>query len=96
VTGFASTLASGSLAVFFFANNIQSAPLGLFGVSFAIAVFPTLSAYAARNEQKEFIRAFSRTLRQVLFFVIPLSVFFDCASRPNSSCYSGNGKIQLG
>ena len=93
VTGFASTLASGSLAVFFFANNIQSAPLGLFGVSFAIAVFPTLSAYAARNEQKEFIRAFSRTLRQVLFFVIPLSVFLIVLRAQTVRVILGTGKF---
>lgn len=75
ITIFASTLTAGSLAVFNFANNIQSAPLGLFGISFAIAVFPTLSAHAARDEKEQFAIAFSRTFRQVLFFVIPLSVF---------------------
>ncbi|EKE19250.1 MAG: integral membrane protein MviN [uncultured bacterium] len=74
VTIFASTLATGSLAIFTFANNIQSGPLGLFGVSFAIAVFPTLSAHGLRDPNR-FIRAFSRTFRQILFFVIPLSVF---------------------
>lgn len=74
ITIFASTLAAGSLAVFNFANNIQSAPLGLFGVSFAIAVFPTLSTYYAKGENEKFAHAFSKTLRQVLFFVIPLSL----------------------
>ena len=74
ITIFASTLAAGSLAVFTFANNIQSTPLGLFGVSFAIAVFPTLSAYYAKEEKAKFAHAFSRTFRQVLFFVIPISI----------------------
>lgn len=74
ITVFASTLAAGSLAVFTFANNIQSVPLGIFGVSFAIAVFPTLSAHYAREEKKLFVDVFSKTLRQVLFFVIPISV----------------------
>lgn len=74
ITIFASTLTAGSLAAFNFANNIQSAPLGLFGASFAIAVFPTLSAYHARNEDEKFSRAFSKTFRQVVFFVIPISV----------------------
>lgn len=75
ITIFASTLATGSLAIFNFANNIQSAPLGLFGISFAIAVFPTLSAHGAKKELDNFILVFSRTLRQILFFVIPLSMF---------------------
>src|SRR6056297_3415732 len=37
ITIFASTLASGSLSVFNFANNLQSFPVGVFGISFAIA-----------------------------------------------------------
>lgn len=75
ITVFASTLAAGSLAVFNFANNIQSAPLGLFGISFAIAVFPTLSTHAAKNMRGDFVQSFSATLRNILFFIIPLSVF---------------------
>lgn len=74
ITIFASTLAAGSLAAFTFANNIQSTPLGLFGVSFAIAVFPTLSSYYAKNDKERFSQIFSKTFRQVIFFVIPISV----------------------
>lgn len=93
ITGFASTLASGSLAVFFFANNIQSAPLGLFGVSFAIAVFPTLSSLAARGDQEKFIQALSRTLRQILFFVIPLSVLIYVLRAQTVRVLLGTGKF---
>ena len=75
ITVFASLLASGSLAIFNFANNIQSFPLALFGVSFAMAVFPTLSACAAKDDKKEFAANFSRTFRKILFFVIPLTFF---------------------
>jgi len=75
ITIFASTLAAGSLAIFNFAQNLQSVPLGLFGISFAIAVFPTLSTFAARKEMDNFVNAFSHTFRNILFFVIPMSVF---------------------
>lgn len=75
ITIFASTLASGSIAVFNFANNIQSFPLGIFGVSFAVAVFPTLSACAAKNMNEEFVKNFSKTMRRILFFIIPISIF---------------------
>lgn len=75
ITIFASTLASGSLTIFNLANNIQGVPLGLFGASFAIAVFPTLSAYAAKGMNDEFIRNFSKVFRRILFFIIPLSIF---------------------
>lgn len=75
ITIFASTLASGSLAIFNFAQNLQSLPLGIFGVSFAIAAFPTLSAFYAKGESDNFTKAFADTFCQVLFFVIPISVF---------------------
>jgi putative peptidoglycan lipid II flippase len=75
ITVFASTLAVGSLAVFNFAQNLQSVPLGIFGISFSIAVFPSLSHFAAKKEDANFIMSFSQTFRQILFFVIPTSVF---------------------
>lgn len=74
ITLFASVMASGSLAVFSFANNLQSIPLAIFGVSFAVAAFPKLSSAAARDDRRELARVFARTLRRVLYFVIPASV----------------------
>lgn len=72
ITIIASTLASGSLAVFNLANNLQSFPVGIFGISFAIAAFPTLSAVAF--DRDKLIENFSRTVRQILFFLIPATV----------------------
>ena len=74
ITIFASLLASGSLSVFNFAQNLQGVPLGLFGSSFAIAVFPVLSAVYAKKDRDSFIKNFSKTFRQILFFIIPISV----------------------
>ncbi|OGY49844.1 MAG: murein biosynthesis integral membrane protein MurJ [Candidatus Buchananbacteria bacterium RIFCSPHIGHO2_02_FULL_56_16] len=64
-----STLAAGSITVFNLANNLQSFPLGIFGISLAIAAFPTLSELT--EKKKDFIRVFSATTRQILFFMIP-------------------------
>lgn len=75
MTIFASTLAAGSLSIINFAQNLQGVPVGIFGSSFAIAVFPTLSAAWARKNYDEFINNFSQTFRQILFFVIPSTVF---------------------
>ncbi len=73
ITIIASTLAAGSLAIFNLANNLQIFPVGIFGISFAIAAFPTLSALALRQDKKEFIESFSNTTREILFFIIPAS-----------------------
>lgn len=75
VTIFASTLASGSLAVFTLANNIQSVPLGLFGVAFSLAVFPSFSLAIAEKKEKDFFIILSQTARRILFFVLPVSIF---------------------
>jgi len=72
----ASTLKAGSLAVFNLANNIQSVPLGMFGISFAVAAFPTLAGCWAREDKKEFKNNFSKTFNSIIFFTIPFSVIF--------------------
>lgn len=74
VTIFASTLSVGSLTAFNFANNIQSVPLGIFGVAFSLAAFPVLSAYAAKKKDEEFFCSVINTSKRILFFVIPVSV----------------------
>lgn len=73
VTVLASTLAPGSLAIFNFANNLQGVPMGLFGISFAIASFPILSCLWSQDNKEEFVRKFTGTLRKILFFIVPLS-----------------------
>ncbi len=72
VTIIASGLPHGSLAVFNFANNLQAFPVGIFGISFAIAAFPVLSEFAFNKEK--LVENFSQTIRKILFFVIPATV----------------------
>lgn len=76
ITSFASLLGAGSIAVFNFANNIYSLPVGIIGVSFAIAVFPTLSEYAAVKDFKNFTKQLSQTIRQIFFFILPITLVF--------------------
>lgn len=74
ITIIASILPSGSLAVFNFANNLQSFPIGVFGISLAIAAFPTLSIVAFN--EKKLVENFSNVFRQIMFFIIPATVLF--------------------
>jgi len=74
ITVFASTLAVGSLAIFNLSNNLQSFPLGIFGVSLAVAALPALSALAAKNKMADFVATISTTFRQTLFFIVPISI----------------------
>jgi putative peptidoglycan lipid II flippase len=72
MTILASALTSGSLAIFNLANNLQSFPVGIFGLSFAIAAFPTISALV---DQPDKLKAnLTVTIRQTLFLVIPATI----------------------
>ena len=67
----ASALEEGSLAVFNFANDIQYLPIGVFAISLAIAAFPNLSSLKVEEKNGEFIETFAKTVRKILFFLIP-------------------------
>lgn len=76
VTIIGSSLLAGSITAFHLANNVQALPIGIFGLAFAQAAFPTLAEQVARGRRAAFLTTLTRTLRYILFFVIPLSVFF--------------------
>ncbi|XOU94749.1 MAG: murein biosynthesis integral membrane protein MurJ [Candidatus Kerfeldbacteria bacterium] len=69
-----STLATGSVAVFTLANNLQNFPIGVFGVSMAVASFPFFSEAFAQKNVELFVLHFSKSFRRILFLVIPISV----------------------
>ncbi len=75
-TVFASMLASGSLAIFTLASNIEAIPIGLFAVSFSLAAFPTLSFSASEKRDGEFFETLARTTRRILFVVVPVAMLF--------------------
>jgi putative peptidoglycan lipid II flippase len=76
ITVLASTLPVGSVTIYNLANNLQGFPTGLIGIPFALAVFPVLSAAIANNDEQDFIKNISGALRQILFFIIPLTLIF--------------------
>ncbi len=65
----------GSLSVFYFAYDLETVPLGIFAVSFAIAAFPTMSEYFSKKDIAGFKSFFSVTFVQILFLIIPISVW---------------------
>ena len=76
ITAIASTLSAGAVTIFNYAYNLQSFSLGVVGVSFAVAALPTLSALAAEKNWPGMIKDISSVARQILFFIIPMSVIF--------------------
>lgn len=76
LTALASTLAVGSISVLSLSFNIQSVPLGIIGVSYALAAFPTLSAFFARGEHEKFLAQMVTAIRHVIFWSVPIAAFF--------------------
>lgn len=76
LTMFASTLSSGAVAIFHYANNLQSFPIGIIGVSIGIAAFPTLCALVAKGQIEEMVAHVNRSIRTILFLMIPITVLF--------------------
>lgn len=74
VSIFGSFVGTGALAAFYYANNLQSVFLGIFAVSFAIAVFPLLSDLHNKKDSSGFKDVLAKTTIQILFFMIPLSI----------------------
>ncbi len=69
-----SKLAEGSITALNQAYDLQSVPIGIFAYSIALASFPVFSELYALKKEKEFLEMLLKTIRQVLFFIIPLSI----------------------
>lgn len=90
-----SLLASGTVAIFNLANNLQAVAIGMFGISFAIAVFPNLSESYARKDETEFNRVLLRTAANILFFVVPISVLIIVLRFQIIRLVLGTGRFDL-
>ncbi|MEX0650152.1 MAG: murein biosynthesis integral membrane protein MurJ [Candidatus Andersenbacteria bacterium] len=75
VTILGSGLLAGSITAFHLANNIYHLPIGIFGIAFAQAAFPTMAEQVARKQTAEFRHTVTRSFRYIMFFVIPISAF---------------------
>ena len=74
ITAIASTLVSGSIAVFNLANNLSSIMINAVAVSLSTASFPSMSMAFLQNDEEGFLNKFSGAFRQTIFLTIPLSI----------------------
>jgi len=70
------------VAVLDYAYQVVQAPVSIFGISIATAVFPTLARHASLGERGALREANSLGIRMVLFATMPLTAFFLAASSP--------------
>ena len=67
-----SSLADGSLSIFYFAQHLQALPVGLFGLTIGQAALPMLSK--EDHNIKRFQELFLSSFKQILYFALPACV----------------------
>ena len=65
-----------------YGNVLMQAPLGVFGQSIAIAVFPALAQFYAQERMDMYRSQLSSTIRTVLYLTLPVCALFVVGAEP--------------
>lgn len=87
-------LCKGAVSHLYFAQRLYQFPLGIFGISIATAIFPILSADAARKDTGGLCATLSRGLQACLFVAIPATAGLILVARPVVMVAFEHGKFQ--
>lgn len=72
----ASLMTDGSITVFSFSFNLQSVVLSIVGVSYSVAVFPTLARFFSEGDGKRFWGHVITSAQHIIFWSVPAAVVF--------------------
>src|SRR3972149_9540122 len=72
IIALASFLPSGSISVFNFSFNLQSVPLNIIGISYAVAAFPVLAKSFGAGKTEEFKTHLKEAARAIVFWSLPV------------------------
>ena len=86
-TVLASGLAAGSLTAYNYAFQLSQIPVGVVGVSVAVALFPTLSQDAALGRRSEIRRQVAGSLRVLIFIAAILTAIMIVLREPLASVF---------
>jgi len=76
IISIASKIGVGSISLFQFSYNLQNVPLGIIGVSYAVAAFPTLARFCSTDNMGEFVKYIGSAARQIIFWSMPIMFLF--------------------
>lgn len=76
IIALASFLKEGSISVFNFSFNLQSVPLNIIGISYAVAAFPTLAKSVSLGKMDEFRAHLKEAARAIVFWSLPVIFLF--------------------
>jgi putative peptidoglycan lipid II flippase len=86
-TALASGLVAGSVTAFTYAFQLSQLPVGIIGVSLAVALFPTLSHDAALGRASEIRRHVNASIRVLYFVSAPLAALMIVLREPLASVF---------
>ena len=86
-TVLASNLGVGSVTAYNYAFQLSQIPVGVLGVSVAVALFPTFSRDAALGHIAEIRRQLSTSLRILIFLAAPLTAVMIVLARPIAAVF---------
>ncbi|OGI85879.1 hypothetical protein A3A05_00775 [Candidatus Nomurabacteria bacterium RIFCSPLOWO2_01_FULL_41_12] len=76
IIALASYLEGGSISIFNLSLNLQSVPLNIIGISYAVAAFPTLAKSVSLGKLDEFRNHLKEAARAVIFWSLPITFLF--------------------
>jgi len=76
ITALASVLSIGSISIFNFSYNLQSVPLNIIGISYAVAAFPTMVRSITLGDIAEFKKHLPGAGRAIVFWSLPATFLF--------------------
>ncbi len=82
ITFLASFLAEGSVSWLWYADRIMEFPLGIFGISMATVLLPTMSDHASDEDHEKMRETLNYGLRMTFFFTVPAMIGLIILSEP--------------
>ncbi len=76
IVAIASLIGTGSISIFQFSLNLQNVPLGIIGISYSVAAFPTLARFFSSDRIKDFVEYIAVAARQIMFWSLPVMFLF--------------------
>lgn len=76
IIAIASTIGTGSISIFQLSLNLQNVPLGIIGISYSVAAFPTLARFFSNHNMKDFVSYIALAARQIIFWSLPVMFLF--------------------
>jgi putative peptidoglycan lipid II flippase len=92
-TNLASSMAVGSVTAFNFASDYQVVPVSLIGVSFSLAVFPTLAAAYAAGDGDTFRRILRRNVVTIGILTVLAAIALAILAHPLVDIVLGGGEF---